>query len=603
MSSNSIIHKLSELEICRIAAGEVVEGPSSVVKELIDNALDAGAKRIQIDLNEGGRQLIRVSDNGCGMCPDDALLCLERHATSKVRVMEDIYECQTHGFRGEAIPSIASVSKFSLLTSNGEDIATSIHVDGGELISNTPSSRDKGTTIEIKKLFYNVPVRRKFQKAPSYDFKQCFKVIQAHALANPLAHFICFHNGKEVLNWDVKQSEDPQSQQTYRAAQIYGQSWLDKHTFIESSEGQIKIKGWFATPDQHAATRVKQFIFINNRLVHNLFISQIIGNIFSHAIPEGRHPQFLIMLNLDASFVDPNVHPQKKEVRLRRQDLIRQWITKALAKKLQHQSWTDLLDPEIQEQAHLDSLSHLQPTPIPDYEEEQRETFTQPTFSDHKTPKRSHEYSSSYSQRKVGQTQYRETAISNPKYESLPTLEDIETNWRVLEVVDDVAITLWNLSKKTTLRLFNLNILSQTGRSKPSYSAQPLLTPVKFEMDTASISLLKPFFNLFKSYGIELVSESVSHLEITALHSSLSSQDLIPKICSIPDKLAPLVGCDDQTQKLVVENLLNSLYSRRESKSYHTINQASLLIKQWERSLGSSKELNDKPYIEHSIKS
>ena len=194
----SKIRVLNELTINKIAAGEVIENPSSVVKELVENAIDAGSSEIVIEIKGGGRQLIRVTDNGCGMNFDDAILCLERHATSKLREIDDIHSLLTMGFRGEAIPSIASISKFMLLTSDGVE-ATLVRVEGGQIQTHAQAVRSVGTTVEVSSLFFNVPVRKKFQRSPTYDIQEIQKMVAKLSLANPSIRFQLNSNEKPLL--------------------------------------------------------------------------------------------------------------------------------------------------------------------------------------------------------------------------------------------------------------------------------------------------------------------------------------------------------------------------------------------------------------------
>jgi DNA mismatch repair protein MutL len=201
MPMSSKIRVLDEITINKIAAGEVIENPSSVVKELIENSIDAGSSEISVEIRGGGRQLIRISDNGSGMNSDDALLCLERHATSKLKEIDDIHSLSTMGFRGEAIPSIASISKFMILTSPGkDDQGTMVIVDGGKLLNCSSAVRSKGTTLEVKNLFFNVPARKKFQRSPNFDITEILKVVSAQALAHPEIKFTLTHNDENLLS-------------------------------------------------------------------------------------------------------------------------------------------------------------------------------------------------------------------------------------------------------------------------------------------------------------------------------------------------------------------------------------------------------------------
>ena len=603
MSSKSVIHKLDEVQICRIAAGEVVEGVSSVIKELLDNAIDAKASKIIVELIEGGRQLIRVSDNGIGMCPEDARLCLERHATSKVRSLEDIYSCQTHGFRGEAIPSIASVSKFSILTASSLTSATSIQVEGGLIIHEGESSREIGTTIEVKKLFYNVPVRRKFQKAPSYDLKQCIKVMQSHAIAHPHCHFICKHNNKEVLNLSSNQHLNPVQQQEERIENIYGNSWMNKHTYIDTTEGELHLRGWFAKPEHHAATRAKQIIFINNRIVFNPFISQTISNMFSHAIPAGRHPQFLILLTLDPGFVDPNVHPQKKEVRLRRQELLSQWIQKALSSKLQLNTWADLLDPAIQNQVSNQSLEHLKPASdklhIENLSIKPRslENSHIPKFQGSIPSSTSVNKTIDYSPKK--QTYFNDSFSLNIDYSSNNAHKK---PWKVLELVDNVLITLWKEGNQSILRLFNMNLMQPSSRnSEKIYVPNKLLNPIIMDIPKDTVHAIQEHLSIFNQWGVNAIINIDNQLVISALHPEISSSLLQKQIDSLCDTLISLSDDENSLVSQIILLHLQKLHKKVNTIVNLSIEAAELLLEHWYKKMMDDCHFDNKPYVDYNL--
>ena len=224
--TSSKIRVLDEHTINKMAAGEVIESPASVVKELVENSLDAQATDICVEIKSGGRQLIRVTDNGCGMNPDDALLCLERHATSKIKEVEDIQSIFTMGFRGEAIPSIASISKFILLTCAQEGKGTLLIVEGGKIIQCGEAVRSQGTTIEVKSLFFNVPVRKKFQKSPAYDANEILKIITILSLGHPHVKFQMIDNEKSVLQTGMPIETDFKEQMKDRIATVLGAEFI-----------------------------------------------------------------------------------------------------------------------------------------------------------------------------------------------------------------------------------------------------------------------------------------------------------------------------------------------------------------------------------------
>ncbi|PJD96123.1 MAG: DNA mismatch repair protein MutL [Parachlamydia sp.] len=329
------IRILDEHTINKIAAGEVIENPSSVVKELIENSIDAGASEICVEIHEGGRQLIRISDNGCGMNQDDALLSLERHATSKLQEVEDMETLTTMGFRGEAIPSIASISKFMLLTAQeNTQNGTLILVEGGKVLRCGPAARSVGTTIEVKSLFFNVPVRRKFQKSPSFDTHEILKILTIQALAHPHIQFELISDHKSVLRTPPSKQSSFKEILYERMIDVLGNDFAKDVTFLEGQEGDCRIIGYIGQPMASRPSKNQQFLFINQRAVSCPAIAFAIREGYGTALAAGRYPVFMLHLTLPGSLIDVNVHPQKKEVRIRQEHLIKNLLHSAVQKAL-----------------------------------------------------------------------------------------------------------------------------------------------------------------------------------------------------------------------------------------------------------------------------
>ncbi len=329
------IRVLDDLTINKIAAGEVIENPASVVKELIENALDAGSTEITIEIAEGGRQLIRITDNGCGMSGDDALLCLERHATSKIHRVEDIETIATMGFRGEAIPSIAAISKFSILTAPNEpknEKGTYVIVEGGRILSHQPAARSHGTTIEVKSLFYNVPVRRKFQKSPVYDAQEIQKLVGLLAIAHPTVQFECISDKKTVFKTSVSFSDAFLKTLGQRIESVFGKDYYSSLIPIEFKKEAFECIGYLGLPTSHKPNRASQHLFINERLVTSPLISFAIKEGYGTMLPNNRYPIYTLHLRMPGTHLDVNVHPQKKEVRLRNEFDLKQAIIDAVQK-------------------------------------------------------------------------------------------------------------------------------------------------------------------------------------------------------------------------------------------------------------------------------
>jgi DNA mismatch repair protein MutL len=315
----------------QIAAGEVVERPASVVKELLENSLDAGAKRIQIDIELGGRRLMRISDDGEGMNRDDAILAFERHATSKIQKLEDLGAIQTLGFRGEALASIASVAKIELVTKTEDSAAaTRVIIEGGRIIDVKDAARSQGTTISVRDLFFNTPARRKFMRSESTENFHLINIVTHYALANPDIAFTLTNNGRESLR--VAPAKDLRE----RAFQIFGRDMLD--SLLEVSGGRefiAKVSGYVSAPRERRTTRDSQYFFINGRFVRDKLISRGLLEGYRNILPHGVYPVALLFLEIPLEEIDVNVHPAKTEVRFRRTEAVRDVIAEAVRKTLE----------------------------------------------------------------------------------------------------------------------------------------------------------------------------------------------------------------------------------------------------------------------------
>ena len=331
------IRQLDEATANQIAAGEVVERPASVVKELLENALDAGANRVSLEVEEGGIQLIRVTDDGHGMGPVDARLSLQRHATSKITSVDDLTTVRTMGFRGEALPSIASVSRFTLTTRTPDsDEAVRLFVEGGHLRSESAVGAAVGTTIEVEDLFFNVPARKKFLKRPTTELGHISDAVVRLALARPAVGFRLKHGAKMLLDAPPATEGDPKG----RLARVLGRKVADAlHAIPPGSEGPVQVSGYCAEPGMSERTTRGQYVFVNGRFVRDRTIQHAIQEGYRTLMEKGRHPTVLLHLSLDPASFDVNVHPQKTEVRFERTSDIHRAVTAALRRTLLDQPW------------------------------------------------------------------------------------------------------------------------------------------------------------------------------------------------------------------------------------------------------------------------
>jgi len=314
----------------RIAAGEVVERPASVVKELVENALDAGSSRIAIEVENGGRSLIRVSDNGCGMNKDDALLSLERYATSKIYKNDDLFSIKSLGFRGEALPSIASVSKFSLVTRDkASDAGAEILIHGGKIKKVSQIGAPTGSMVTVKQLFFNVPARRKFLKSVKTEFGYIADIISSIGLGRPDVKFLLNHNGRLIKGRPV--ATDPFD----RVVDVLGSGLKRGLHRIKFDDDNISVSGWISSPGVDRTTSRGIYVYVNGRFVRDRIISHALFEGYEQRLMKGRFPVAVLFLNLPFDSVDVNVHPAKQEVRFAQQNMVHDAVKQAVKRGLE----------------------------------------------------------------------------------------------------------------------------------------------------------------------------------------------------------------------------------------------------------------------------
>lgn len=331
------IRILPEIVVNQIAAGEIVERPASVIKELIENSIDAGARTIKVEIESGGRKLMRVLDDGCGMSRNDAILAFERHATSKIKTLADLTSIKTLGFRGEALSSIASVSRVELVTKSEENLtATKVVIEGGKIVDVKDTARPEGTTVTVKDLFFNTPARRKFMRSEATENYHITAVFQQYALAYPELSFSLANNGREIFNLPAAKSL------IERIFQIFGSSLTESLLLVsEENESLAKVSGYISAPHERRSTRQDQYFFVNRRFVRDKVIASAVSEAFRSILPENTHPVAFLFLEMLPEEVDVNVHPAKIEVRFRRKEAVKQTVVDAIAKALKTPSHSE----------------------------------------------------------------------------------------------------------------------------------------------------------------------------------------------------------------------------------------------------------------------
>ena len=334
-ATEGIIEVMSDRLANQIAAGEVVQRPASVAKELIENALDAGAASIEVLLKDAGSTLVQVIDDGCGMGPEDAERCFERHATSKVRSIDDLERIRTLGFRGEALASIAAVAQVTLKTKRVEDEAgTLVRVEGGEQVEKRPCASPDGTSVAVRNLFYNVPARRNFLKTPATELKHLTQTVQSLALANPEVAVRLEHDGHEHYDLPAAETDDWHAATRDRILGLFGDEHEDELVAIEDSSSDLTVRGFVGAPSFHRKTRGEQFLFVNGRHVTDRYLSHAVKKAYGELLPDGAFPFFALFLTMKPERVDVNVHPQKAEVKFDDQSGIYGFLRSAVREAL-----------------------------------------------------------------------------------------------------------------------------------------------------------------------------------------------------------------------------------------------------------------------------
>ncbi|WP_179415654.1 DNA mismatch repair endonuclease MutL [Mucilaginibacter sp. E4BP6] len=345
---SDIIQLLPDAVANQIAAGEVVQRPASAVKELVENAIDAGADKIQLILKDAGKALIQVIDNGCGMSLTDARMSFERHATSKIKKAEDLFAIRTMGFRGEAMASIAAIAQVELKTRRHEDeLGTCILIEGSEVISQEACSANTGTSISVKNLFYNTPARRNFLKSNPVEMRHIIDEFQRVSLANPQIFFSLHHDGQEVYHL-------PASLLKQRIVHLFGNNYNQRLVPVEEDTSIIKLHGFVGKPEFARKTRGEQFFFVNNRFIKDAYLNHAVFTAYQELLPEECYPMYVLFIDIDPSKIDINVHPTKTEIKYQDEKSIYAIIRSAVKRSLGRYNITPSLDFDQE-----NSIEHL----------------------------------------------------------------------------------------------------------------------------------------------------------------------------------------------------------------------------------------------------
>ncbi len=342
-----IIRLLPDNIANQIAAGEVIQRPASAVKELLENAIDSGATQIKLIVKQAGKSLVQVIDNGCGMSDTDARMCFEKHATSKIRAAEDLFNIRTMGFRGEALASIAAIAQVELKTKQtNEQLGTCIEIEGMKVLKQEPCQTPDGTSIAMKNLFFNVPARRNFLKSDSVELKNIIEEFQRVALAHPKIGFQFFSNEHEVYHLKA-------GNQKQRIVAMFGDNYAGKIVPVEEKSYALHVYGFVGKPEFSKKTRGEQYIYVNNRFIKSPYLNHAVSMAFEQMMPQGSFPFYVLFLDIDPSKIDINVHPAKYEIKFEDEKLVYTFVNLGVKHALGAYSVSPTID--FNQEHHLNS--------------------------------------------------------------------------------------------------------------------------------------------------------------------------------------------------------------------------------------------------------
>ncbi|HAZ17041.1 MAG: hypothetical protein A3H59_00800 [Candidatus Jacksonbacteria bacterium RIFCSPLOWO2_02_FULL_43_9] len=530
-----MIHKLPQELINKIAAGEVVERPASVVKELIENSLDAHATVFSIELEEGGMKKIHVSDNGAGMSPDDARVSIEPHATSKLSSLDDLFSIATFGFRGEALSSISSVSRFTLRTRKQEsDTGVELkHDDEG--ITITEYAMNSGTDITIADLFYNVPARKKFLKSPHTEYRHCIELITQFALITPEVEWHVFHNSKPVLTLPAHTAWHD------RVSLLLGNERSKNILPLTVQSERLSIEGFIAHPRSATFTRENQYIFVNKRPVNDYFVLKAVKDGYGSLIAKNTYPPCIINITIDPKTVDVNVHPRKLEVKYSDPQFIfsniKNIISKILAQKNIQSSPTD-----------IDAYTRSP----------QRTPYSSPRGFQQPLNKADSAQSFNF-YKHLSHQEFTHTPLSkNSNQESVIEKNAIPHNWRLIEQIHASYLIIETqegillIDQHAISERINYHQMKQ--RDTLQNTSQACAIPITIELSPQEYALFEEYYPLMQDLGFDIEPFGSTTISISALPSIMVQENIHDTIASLFSDIR-----SDQTAESTLEQKKDAL--------------------------------------------
>ncbi len=541
----------------QIAAGEVVERPASVVKELVENSLDAGATAIKIEIEKGGAKRIRISDNGSGIVKDELTLALSRHATSKIKNLTDLEAICSLGFRGEALASISSVARLTLTSKpQTQETAWQACAEGRDMaVSVQPAAHTNGTTIDVVDLFFNTPARRKFLRTEKTEFTHIEEVIKRIALARFDVAFTLVHNGKVIRQYRLAQTD---GQKAKRVAQVCGQAFIDNAISIDCQHDGLSLSGWLAHPSFHRNQNDLCYSYVNGRMMRDKLINHAIRQSYQELLPSDSYPCFVLFLTLDAREVDVNVHPAKHEVRFHQgryvHDFIYSVCQRALTQQMQQTQQTQLVEAPETAVMSIDNVNDGFDSPLQHAYQETRAYVSELRPATNTTrPSALSGYSGTAYSRQANQYKNHITTEASAAYQALMTpLAIASVSENEAEIVPGISVSNNEVSlqfvapahalyvvehqprlislAKLMARIQTLKIAMQWQQGLTS---QPLLLPVKLSLSASDFSFINKYQQYFEKLGIVAIALDKSSIQIRQFPALLRNQDVSQSISQL----------------------------------------------------------------------
>ena len=549
----TLVKILPEILSNKIAAGEVVERPASVVKELVENALDAQSTQIHVEVEKGGRSLIRVSDNGSGMSHDDALLSIERYATSKIYTDKDLFSIRTLGFRGEALPSIAAVSRFSMITRDAPSAAgTQIRVEGGRIGSVSETGAPIGTMIAVKDLFFNIPVRRKFLKTVDTEMGHIADTLSRIAMGHPGCRFKLTHNGRDIFNWA------PASDPLNRTVDILGDALRGDLLSLDCRKNGVGIQGWVASHRHSRNTAVGIYLYVNRRFVRDKVITHGLFEGFSGRLMKGKYPVAVIFITVAPDLVDVNVHPTKHEVRF-----------------ADHKTVHDLVS-----QAVAGALKSGEKTSFPVHLPESRPVGNRPHQSIRHLPtlSRSVESGSEYSRKPVPlfpEVREQQPLWQNRLFSDMRIVGQIHNTYLVCESPDGCVL----IDQHAAHERIMYEKIKNRASDRP-VSGQKLLMPEIIELGIRESTVLNDLIPELNRSGWEIEPFGGESFAVKAVPGIMAEIDILPVIREMVDKVVEMGFAADLENAVEESRKIMACHSAVRARQSLSVKEGEALLEQ-----------------------